>query len=107
MTIFTPDAIVYLWVHKSEMLFMTKNIAKVGIREFRAHLPEYLMTTIPVAITRHGETIGFYIPTRHHPDKADIDALKEAAIKLEKLLQAKGITEEELLADFRALRKKK
>lgn len=86
---------------------MEKNILKVGIREFRAHLPEYLMTTKPVAITRHGETIGFYIPTRHHPDKNDLDSLKEAAIKLEKLLQAQGITEEELLTDFRALRKEK
>lgn len=87
--------------------FMETNIVKVGIREFRAHLPEYLMTTMPVAITRHGETIGFYIPTRHHPDKADITALKEAARKLEKLLQSQGITEEELLADFRSLRKEK
>mgnify|MGYP000147279429 CR=1 FL=1 len=86
---------------------MEKNIVKVGIREFRAHLPEYLMTTTPVAITRHGETIGFYIPTRHHPDKDDLNSLKEAAIKLEKLLQAQGITEEELLADFRALSKEK
>jgi len=81
------------------------DIMKVGMREFRAHLPQYLMTSMPVAITRHGETIGFYIPARHHHDEADLDALKQAALKLEKLLLSKSITEDELFADFRTLRK--
>lgn len=86
---------------------MDTAIVKVGMREFRAHLPEYLMTSSPVAITRHGETIGFYIPTRHHHAKAEIDALKQAALNLEKLLLSSGVTEEELFADFRELREKK
>ncbi|MBV8802204.1 MAG: hypothetical protein JO131_04440 [Gammaproteobacteria bacterium] len=38
-----------------------ESILKVGIRKFREHLPQYLMTSSPV-VTRHGETIGFYIP---------------------------------------------
>ena len=37
---------------------------KVGVKEFRAHLPSYLDSMSPIAITRHGETIGYYIPTR-------------------------------------------
>jgi len=82
-------------------------IVKVGMREFRAHLQQYLMTSMPVAITRHGETIGFYIPTKHHHDKAEFDALKEAAIKLEKLLLSTGITEDELFNEFRSLREGK
>lgn len=82
---------------------MATNIVKVGMREFRSHLPEYLMTSSPVAITRHGETIGFYIPARHHP-KTDLDMLKQAALNLEQLLLSSGITEEELFAEFRALR---
>ncbi len=86
---------------------MDTNLVKVGMREFRAHLPQYLMTSLPVAITRHGETIGFYIPARHHHEKADLDALKQAALSLEKLLLSNGITEEELFAEFRALRKGK
>ena len=86
---------------------MNTNIVKVGMREFRAHLPQYLMTAMPVAITRHGETIGFYIPTRHPHNEADIDALKQAALKLEKLLLSNDITEEELFTDFRALREEK
>lgn len=80
------------------------NLTKVGMREFRAHLSQYLFTSSPVAITRHGETIGFYIPARHHPEKAELEALKQAALQLEKMLNAQGISEDELASEFRALR---
>jgi hypothetical protein len=86
------------------MMMTKKNITKVGMGEFRTHMPQYLMTSSPVAITRHGETIGFYIPTRHQHNENDLDALKKAALKLEKLLISQGITEEELLAEFHTLR---
>ena len=45
---------------------MNTNVVKVSMRVFRLHLPQYLLTTLPVAITHHGETIGYYISTRHH-----------------------------------------
>src|SRR5579872_940673 len=80
-------------------------IVKVGIREFRANLPQYLMIASPVAITRHGETIGFYIPARHHHSEVELDALKQAAASLEQLLLSSGVTEEELFEEFRSLRK--
>jgi hypothetical protein len=83
------------------------DVLKVGMREFRAHLPQYLLTSNPVAITRHGETIGYYIPTRHHIETTEKDALKQAALSLEKLLIANGITEDELFSEFRALREDK
>jgi antitoxin (DNA-binding transcriptional repressor) of toxin-antitoxin stability system len=82
-------------------------VQKVGMREFREHLPQYLMASSPVAITRHGETVGYYIPTRHQPEKTELDALKKAAMHLEKLLVDHGITEEELLREFRSLREEK
>ena len=85
---------------------MTANVLKVGMREFRAHLPQYLLTSVPVAITRHGETVGYYIPTRHHVENAELDALKQAAQSLEKLLISHGVTEDELFQEFRALRKR-
>ncbi|MBA3536802.1 MAG: type II toxin-antitoxin system Phd/YefM family antitoxin [Tatlockia sp.] len=75
------------------------------MREFRSHLPQYLLTSGPVAITRHGETVGYYIPTRHHPEKSELEELREAAFQLEKLLIAHGLDEDELIAEFRALRK--
>ena len=86
---------------------MNTNILKVGMREFRSHLPQYLLTSVPVAITRHGETLGYYIPTRHHAEKSELDELKLAAQQLEKLLVSHGITEDELFTEFRALREGK
>lgn len=83
---------------------MTTNVLKVGMREFRAHLPQYVLTSVPVAITRHGETVGYYIPTRHYVEKAELDTLKQAAQSLEKLLISHGVTEEELFQEFRALK---
>jgi len=38
---------------------------KIGIREFRQKLAGYLESGTPLAITRHGETLGFYIPARN------------------------------------------
>ena len=41
------------------------NSLKVGIHEFRSQLPHYLLEVgQPLAITRHGEAIGYYTPTR-------------------------------------------
>ena len=86
---------------------MSTVVLKIGMREFRAHLPQYLLASSPVAITKHGETLGFYIPAHHKPEKNEIDALKQAAVNFEKLLLSHGITEDELLAEFRALKKGK
>ena len=36
---------------------------KVGMREFRDKLATYLLESeSPVAITRHGDTVGYFIP---------------------------------------------
>lgn len=91
----------------SEVILMESNLVKVGMREFRAHMPQYLLSSSPVAITRHGETMGFYIPTRHHPEQAELEALKQAAVQLEKLLVSNGLTVDELITEFRDLRAKK
>ena len=77
----------------------------VGIREFREKLAEYLESSAPVAITRHGETIGFYIPTRRKRSDEEKAALHQAAERLQKKLAARGITEDELVAEFDQLRK--
>ncbi len=37
---------------------------KIGIREFRENLAMLLESRDPVAITRHGSTVGFYIPAK-------------------------------------------
>ena len=81
---------------------------KVGIREFRSQLPHYLLEAgQPVAITRHGETIGYYIPSRETEPIADIAALKAVATKLDALLKSAQVDPEVVVADFTARRRKK
>ena len=81
-------------------------IQSVGIKEFRANLQKYTkQISEPIAITSHCVPIGYYIPTQPNPQKQDFLALQEAAQKIRKLLETKGITEDELLADFQNARK--
>lgn len=77
---------------------------KVGIREFRAGMAEYLASNMPVAVTRHGQIVGYFIPTQGQVD-ADIAALKTASKTLDKLLAAKSVEVEDVVADFKAVRK--
>ena len=77
---------------------------KVGIREFRENLADYLESKKPVAITRHGATIGIYIPTKPKPSQADLEALRVAGEKMQELIAAAGTTEDELVADFKKVR---
>lgn len=77
----------------------------VGIREFRENLSTYLLESdAPVAITRHGDTIGYFIPARRKRSEAERAALTEAAARLNELLASSGITEDDLVADFKRWR---
>ena len=76
---------------------------KVGIREFRSDLAEYIASSTPVAVTRHGQTVGYFIPTQGQV-QADIAALKQASKTLDKLLQAQSVDVEAVVADFKAAR---
>ncbi|MBI3208956.1 MAG: prevent-host-death protein [Candidatus Solibacter usitatus] len=80
---------------------------KVGIREFRENLADYLESKTPVAITRHGATIGIYVPTKPKPSEADLDALRIAGEKMQQLIAAAGTSENEILADFKKLRRER
>ncbi len=78
---------------------------KVGIREFRADLAEYIAASNPVAVTRHGQTVGYFIPV-HGQAEADLVALKKASQSLDQLLSAQGVDVEGVIADFKQARKK-
>ena len=79
---------------------------KVGIREFRDNLATYLLESDgPMAITRHGDTIGYYIPARRKRTDADRTVLKEAASKLQSILASQGISEDEVIEDFKKWRR--
>jgi len=79
----------------------SKEIVRVGIREFREKLASFLLETdTPVAVTRHGDTVGYYIPARRNRSETERAALKEAAARLQEMLAAEGITEGEIVQDF-------
>lgn len=78
--------------------------AKVGIREFRSGLADYIASETTVAVTRHGQTVGFFIPAKGQAD-ADVAALKKAAAELDRMLAARSVDIEAVAAEFEAVRK--
>jgi hypothetical protein len=78
---------------------------KVGVREFREQIARFLESEMPVAVTRRGETLGVYVPTRRKSTKsADLSELKAAADRLAEALS--DVDEEELVTEFKRMRKR-
>jgi hypothetical protein len=78
---------------------------KVGVREFRERIATFLESDSPIAVTKRGETLGVYVPTRRkHPKTADISELKAAADRLATALA--DVDEQELVAEFKELRRR-
>jgi hypothetical protein len=74
---------------------------KVGIRKFREKLASYLLLSDkPHAITRHGDTVGYYLPARRKRSEAERSVLGQAAARIQDILAAEGITEDDVIADF-------
>ena len=75
-----------------------------GVREFRQGLSDFIDQSEPVTVTRHGQTVGLFIPV--HPDrKAAVAAYAEAAETANALLIELGMTEDDVVAEFDKLRK--
>jgi PHD/YefM family antitoxin component YafN of YafNO toxin-antitoxin module len=86
---------VYSWFRRVNMAAL-----KVGIREFRERIASFLESDAPVAVTRRGETLGVYVPTRRQRRKsAELSELKAAADRLAEALADVG--EDELVAEFK------
>jgi antitoxin (DNA-binding transcriptional repressor) of toxin-antitoxin stability system len=79
-------------------------IPSVGIREFRATLAEYIDADTPVTVTRHGQTVGLFVPLRR-PSADDLLRLKAATANFRKAMPLTDDEVEELVADFDALRR--
>lgn len=77
---------------------------RVSVGEFRQSLVEFIDQTEPVTITGHGQTVVLFIPV-HRDRKAEIAAYAEAARKANALLAEWGVTEDEVVAEFDALRR--
>ncbi|MDR3773229.1 MAG: prevent-host-death protein [Terracidiphilus sp.] len=78
---------------------------RVGVREFREQFSRYLESKTPVAVTRRGETLGVYVPTpRKQIESAGLGELRAAADRLAASLAK--VDEEELVAEFKQLRRR-
>jgi antitoxin (DNA-binding transcriptional repressor) of toxin-antitoxin stability system len=74
----------------------------VGVREFRDHATAYLSGPEPVAVSKHGHVIGFYIPLERDEDESR-RAVARLGETVERVLKEAGMSEEELagLLDLR------
>jgi hypothetical protein len=77
---------------------------KVGMREFRENLAGYLESGTPLAIMRHGETLGFYIPAQKRDRKAELEALRAAAKDLDAMIESWGASEEDLMKEYKEIK---
>jgi antitoxin (DNA-binding transcriptional repressor) of toxin-antitoxin stability system len=77
---------------------------KVGVREFRENLAGYLESGKPLAIVRHGETLGYYVPAQKRNPKAELEALRAAAKDLDQMIASLGSSEDELMEEYKGIR---
>lgn len=68
----------------------------VGVREFRDHATSYLSGEEPVAVSKHGQVIGVYVPVKRDPERAQ-RALDRLGETVEAILDQTGLTEDELV----------
>lgn len=78
---------------------------KIGIREFRENLAGYLEGGRPLAITRHGETLGFFIPAQKRSRKAEVEAMRAAAKELDAMIASWGASEGELMNEYKEIQR--
>jgi hypothetical protein len=77
---------------------------EIGIREFGDRLA-YMESDAPVAITRDGDLVGYYMPARRKRSETERYATtKVAAVRWPEVLAVEGIPEEEALNAFRQWR---
>jgi len=94
---------MYTMRTQRERLWIKYDIEKIGVREFRSELPKYLYGETPVEVLRHGHTVGFYFPVKQGSKSADIAALQAVAAQFEYLLSQKGISEDDIVREFRQM----
>ncbi len=78
---------------------------KVGIREFRAGLADYIDSGDPVAVTRYGYTVAYFIPATVDRE-AEAASLRAAAAKLDGLVDIDEADVDEMVQEFEKLGKR-
>jgi len=93
---------VWLYYAHTVTTMPRTRIKNVGVREFRDHASTYLSGGEPLAVSKHGQVIGFYVPVER-----DGDEVRRAVARLgeavERVLKETGMNEDELdsLLDLR------
>jgi hypothetical protein len=77
------------------------------VREFRDRATTYLRETEPILVTRRGKIIGFFLPATGAALPLEIrkDLFDALTREIRSAMQGRGLTEEEILADFEKARK--
>jgi antitoxin (DNA-binding transcriptional repressor) of toxin-antitoxin stability system len=82
---------------------------EVGIREFREKLSDFILhSDRPVAVTRHGETVGYFIPTQAERGNEKLRTLRAAGAAVDAMLAKAQVGEadvEAIVSEFAATRK--
>jgi antitoxin (DNA-binding transcriptional repressor) of toxin-antitoxin stability system len=82
---------------------------EVGVREFREKLSDYILhNKKPVAVTRHGATVGYFIPTQSERGLEKLRTLRAAGAAVDAMLAKAQTSETEIEAiarEFAAVRK--
>jgi len=81
------------------------SIPTISTQEFRAELARFLDSSETLAITRHGEVVGYYVPARD-PSKLreEYVRFRSSAERLKTLLEGVGLDEDTFLEEFKAAR---
>lgn len=74
------------------------------VREFRDRATTLLKTAEPILVTRRGKIVGFFLPSSGNAVPLEIrrDLFYALTDGIRRLARAKGLSEEALVADFRA-----
>ncbi|MGH3504627.1 MAG: hypothetical protein ACRDQA_27570, partial [Nocardioidaceae bacterium] len=77
-------------------------LKNVGVREFRDHATTYLSGSDPVAVSKHGRVIGFYIPLERDVEEVE-RAVARLADSIDRVVAETGLSEDDLaqLLDLR------
>lgn len=69
---------------------------RVGVREFRDRATQYLAGDEVLAIERHGQPIGFYVPTGKSRQESFAEALEQLERTIRRVREETGLTEDDL-----------
>ncbi|HET7388232.1 MAG TPA: hypothetical protein VFJ19_16380 [Nocardioidaceae bacterium] len=77
-------------------------LKNVGVREFRDHATAYLSGPDPVAVSKHGRVIGFYIPLERDIEEVQ-RAVAQLTASIDRVVVESGLSEDDLdrLLDLR------